>query len=352
MNKLIRPWTLFFALLLLCGCEEKTQINSYQVPKETRQILVKIPISSARTAKAEPSRMLALMIRHGDDAWFFKAVGPIAAISEIAEAFDELSTTIRFADNQAVPSWDLPDGWTQELSPGGMRYATINADGVDLSVTKLAIRGSNYDDYVVSNVNRWRQQLQLPKIALESLPKNSKRTEINGLDVIKIDISGVSSGSTMAPFAGGGAPTRRQNSDAPPKTKDPDLPESWEVGSGSSMRLATYNVRKGDAAAEVTVIPLGPAAGDLASNVNRWADQIGMEHPSEQQLQQMVTSITVDQTESQYVSLIDENAKEAALVVIVPKQDRTWFIKMKGERSLVEAEKSNFEAYATSIDLP
>ena len=130
------------------------------------------------------------------------------------------------------------------------------------------------------------------------------------------------------------------------------MPDSWQVGTGSSMRLATYNIRTDDASAEVTVIPLGPAAGDLASNVNRWADQIGMKHPTTEQLEQIVTTITVDETESQYVTLADDAAKEAALVVIVPKQDRTWFIKMKGDRSIVESETKNFEAYATSIDLP
>ena len=59
--------------------------------------------------------------------------------------------------SDGILSWVLPDGWTQGAG-GGMRYATIFTGEVEISVLGLGSTGGG----VLPNINRWRQQIDLP----------------------------------------------------------------------------------------------------------------------------------------------------------------------------------------------
>ena len=73
------PWALWgLALLGLAGCQNGDGIRHYQVPRP------------------EARRLLAAVVPHGDDTWFFKLVGPEAAVEGHRDEFERFIRTVRF----------------------------------------------------------------------------------------------------------------------------------------------------------------------------------------------------------------------------------------------------------------
>ena len=69
--------------------------------------------------------------------------------------------------------WELPKGWTETRSAGGMRYATVkpSAQGkIEVSVTVFPGPAGGE----LANVNRWRNQIGLPPVDEAALAKDRK----------------------------------------------------------------------------------------------------------------------------------------------------------------------------------
>src|SRR5688572_30712146 len=122
-------------LIAAFGCREAEQIRSYSVPKEAVQVAETLPANPG-----EPSdRMLAAIMPAGEQAWFFKVVGPLAAVDAHEQEINGFFSSIQPVA-EAQPKWTLPTGWKEEAG-NAMRAATllIPAEGkpLELSVTRL-----------------------------------------------------------------------------------------------------------------------------------------------------------------------------------------------------------------------
>ncbi len=135
--------------------------------------------------------MLAAIVLRADRAWFFKAVGPDAQMAEQADAFRSLLRSVRFVDEK--PQWTLPEGWRQKAG-SGMRFATLQFGSaeppLELTVIPLGVPPGEPSAYILSNVNRWRQQLQLPPIAAGELDKQTEKIELDGTTATAVDLRG------------------------------------------------------------------------------------------------------------------------------------------------------------------
>jgi len=95
-----------------------------------------------------------------------------------------------------------------------MRFATIQiaADGkpLELSVIPLPKAGAETEKYVLDNVNRWRNQLNLKPITADELATTTKTLNIDGHESTLVSLVGTGSGgmtgAPFAPFAGGSLP--------------------------------------------------------------------------------------------------------------------------------------------------
>jgi hypothetical protein len=334
-------------LLAIWGCKRDEQIERYQVPRETRQVVAMPPRSPA---SSEPRRMLGAIVIHPPKAWFFKATASVKEIESIVNSFEAFIRSLRFDPNQASPEWSLPSGWSQRKDHSPMRFATLDAQDVELSVTSLDAPSDQTDEYILANLNRWRDQLQLPPLTAEQLARNIREIKTDHVTATIMDITGIPSQS--AGMQSGGA------SSAVPDVPDRDshvaaqwkVPSTWKADPPKPMRLASYQVL--DGRAEVSVVGLGPAPGDLLSNINRWREQIGLGAVDAGWVGSATTEIKVDGMPSTYVQIVDENAPKSTLVAVVPKNNRTWFIKFSGDADVVSKEKSNFEQFLESITLP
>ena len=217
------------ALVLFAGCGEGDAIRRYQAPKTatipdsaraaaaeeaaeaTRDTMLGERMPAPRTAQAQPGvpqaqpgvpqRTLgAILIPRGERAWFYRATGSPDRLEEQVTSFERFVQSTHFTGGE--PRWKLPEGWRQQ--PGsGMRFATILLDQQDppleLTVIPLPVPAGDHDEYVLANVNRWRNQLDLPPITLEQLSEQSRTYQLAGAVATVVDLGHAPESATEDP---------------------------------------------------------------------------------------------------------------------------------------------------------
>jgi hypothetical protein len=249
------------------------------------------------------------------------------------------------------------------------------AGDLEVTVSTLPAPASDTAAYVLANVNRWRDQLQLNPVPLEQLEETATPTEIAGRESYRVDLTGTASASSVmrGPFqtatgagpsgsAGPGASAASAPSEATSASRGPageqqagglrfTRPQHWRDGRRGAMRLAAFEVEQQGQTAEITLIALGPSAGSLLDNVNRWRGEINLPPVDQAQIDQDVSEVKVGDVSGQYVRLQDPEKQhsDATLAVIVRRPDRTLFIKMKGPSDVVLAEEDAFKRFVESV---
>lgn len=137
-----------------------------------------------------------------------------------------------------------------------------------------------------------------------------------------------------------------------------ETPEGWtEAPHTSGMRLASFTVKEGDKEAVCTIITLRGEAGGLQANVMRWLGQIaGPTAAGEDTVNQLLDKQEKFLTEGGFPAVfIDYNPivptpqGKSILVVVITVQGNSVFIKMTGEKSLLEENKTKFLALSRSF---
>jgi hypothetical protein len=168
------------------------------------------------------------------------------------------------------------------------------------------------------------------------------------------------SSATLTDSATSVDPPAKSNVDhgANPMTNLP-APPNWEPQPLAQMRQASFLVH-GDngAVADISFVSLGPAAGNLLDNVNRWLGQLSQPPITQEKLASMVQELPSPRGKIAVVDLTGtpENGdakKDGRIVAVVaPRATDTAFYKMRGNSVLVGAEKDNFLKWVTSSHEP
>lgn len=160
--------------------------------------------------------------------------------------------------------------------------------------------------------------------------------------------------STPPPDASSMMPTNASSPSAasltaPGSTLTADVPKSWEAQPLSQMRLASFLVRgENGATADVSFVALGPAAGNILDNVNRWLGQLKQPAVNEEKLKSLIQPVATERGEVAIVDLSgqpengDPNKDGRIVGAIAAEENGTSFFKMRGNAALVGAEKENF----------
>lgn len=219
-----------------CSSEPDLEIRKYSVPK-TEAVFAENHVKKRNTtepdggrsdadpprvaAKGPKQRMLGAIVPDGNRMVFFKLTVPADEAGDLPEKFVQFLATVDFKEGR--PSWKLPEGWRQlpDDSPrnagGGFpRMATIlvdpNNEQRELAVSSLRSPG-NTEQFILANVNRWRQLLGVPQVTLKDLYTDPDDTEAvqevrkrkfdNGRTVILVSLVGhqQSGGMGRPPFA-------------------------------------------------------------------------------------------------------------------------------------------------------
>jgi hypothetical protein len=378
-------------LLVIGGCKKAEEIREYTLtgpPLRTathRMLAAIVPEEQSVGAKESSDNKTASSAGtkertpSGPQAWFFKLTGPLAHVEPVAAEFDQFVASVRTGKGDR-PQWTLPEGWTEEVAARSREFgleAMIRIgqgeSQLELTVSKLAMPANGRESWTLGNINRWRDQLNLPAIGRGELDEFTDEIKAGDQTAIKVDFRGTSAGSTMSrglaaakaahdaagvtaaparsrPAATGRGRVESRQSVAGPLPFEAQVPTEWKPVQLKQFSLATYEIEgdNGDRAAEMTVTPLGPRAGDLRLNVDRWRG--AFKQPK--QVKEQTTTIEVDGQKADYVSLIgaeDESPREATLGVILPRADAVWFFKLWGQADVVEREKQRFEEYVKSV---
>lgn len=319
------------AALVAAGCKDDV-VARYQVPKGPKAA----------------QRLLGAIVPHAGKTWFFKLLGPQAAVDKHAEEFDRFVRTLRFKDKEDEPiAWTVPRGW-QEKGKSDLRYATFvlgpPASPLELTVIPLGAEAGS----LLANVNRWRGQMGLPDVDDDELAKLTREIKVDGKAVTLVDMK--AEGADEAAFAAPEDPPPGAGPGEPTYT----VPKGWEKASKPvTFSVATFEAGEGEQKAVVSFTPLSGPAGGLVPNVNRWREQVGLKRVGEDELKKGLRKIEVGGAAAQYADLSgpeSDGAKRPRILgVVVPRGGHTWFIKMTGPADLVGEQKPAFEEFVKSV---
>jgi hypothetical protein len=139
-----------------------------------------------------------------------------------------------------------------------------------------------------------------------------------------------------------------------------DTPEGWsEVPKTSSMRLATFAIKSQGKEAICTIIPLRGEAGGLKANVTRWLGQVtGSTEPPgntdkvSQLLDKQERFLTKGQFPAvliDYTTVTSNPSDPSIMAAVITVHGNSVFIKMMGEKLLLQENKAKFKALCQSF---
>lgn len=133
-----------------------------------------------------------------------------------------------------------------------------------------------------------------------------------------------------------------------------DAPDGWEEFPPSPPRKG--NFRAQEAGADpllITVTAFPGTVGGLLANVNRWRGEVGLDALREDQLTESLETVTVDGETAYIVDLTRERPDAGMLTTlgaVIPRDDSTWFVKISGDSSLVQLQKTRLETFLESMN--
>jgi hypothetical protein len=386
---------LMFALAVtLSACGRDPGVSRYSAPKE-----FETDDTPAIGDTDQSDRMLAVLVPHGDAAWFFKLAGPKDQIDAQAETFETFVKSVHFADGaEATPEWTLPSGWAKSPKAVQMRFATLTiGEGekpLEVSVSQLPWPPKAFVTKLHENVNRWRKQMQLKLIPADELPDQFRELKVAGGDAYFVDLKGKQGTDTMRPqFASTAmdsgkmpaghppvAPSEKAMfaaADEPAKQVEPakkaaevklsadakavapptlpfeyKMPEDWTPTTKPMFAEAAFKTKQADAPVMVSVTPMSGPGGDIAMNVNRWRGQLKQEPLSADDLASTVPASKIAGREGRMVKVVGTNQanQPAAITAAMVKDgDKTWIFRMSGSPEAVEKQAETFEKFLGSI---
>ncbi len=126
------------------------------------------------------------------------------------------------------------------------------------------------------------------------------------------------------------------------------VPSGWnEVKSEQAMRVATFQAP----GSEITVAAFPGLVGGNLANVNRWRGQIGLDPIGEAELAKLLVSSHEGQTQIFLLSLTGSAGQVMLAAIILPGDDKTWFVKSVSDASNAAAIKADFEKFSKSFRL-
>lgn len=156
------------------------------------------------------SRTLGVVVVREGIPWFFKLTGESALVKANEAKFLDFLKTLQFHTGSHGPpataasrpargqpaggppsNWTVPEGWSA-TPPGQMVLASFQATGSNGEVVETAVSMLSGDGGgLLANVNRWRNQLQLPPAQPGELDSMLRRMDIHGHSAVLVDMEGV-----------------------------------------------------------------------------------------------------------------------------------------------------------------
>ena len=168
--------------------------------------------------------------------------------------------------------------------------------------------------------------------------------------------SGESTPMEKDAIASTNAPVKSTIERVPSATSNVATPPNWEPQPLSQMRQASFLVHgENGALADISFVSLGPAAGSVLDNVNRWLGQLAQPSISADKLSSTVQKLHTARGDIDIVDLAGQPetgdaSKDGRIIgAIAADEGKISFFKMRGNAELVGAEKANFLKWVSAM---
>jgi hypothetical protein len=346
------------------------------------QTLTKNAGRPSAPAAAGPKRILGAVIPMESGCYFLKATDSPDRLQPLMADFANIVADFQINPSTGKPDMSLPSGWT--MNPRNdiamAEFVSPDATGnVKFTVTVLGMPpASEWQSYLLSNINRWRGQLQLPDIDIEAMKDEliSVNRSSSLLPGYIFDAQGNGSGSMTGAPAAPSAPSppsvanTPRSADTPPSTAPPSdseskkpelvyqLPDGWQSAPGSPFRLATFGIQSPDGEGEVTV---SMAVDNPSSNTLMWYQQVSKESDPTK-LQSLAEStiaksekFSAELGEGVLYTIRDSEQIDAPMLLVAslpsPREDLHVFVKLRGDAKLVESQRANMMQFVQTLQL-
>ena len=415
-------------LALAIGCEPSVAVRVYDAPKSDTEFVsgplagsVSGPLagsgamasgagtgstkggSSAPSTVSGKRRILGAVIPMESGCYFIKATDSPERLEPLMGDFHEIVSRFAINESTGKPERALPEGWAMNPRNDIAMAEFISPDStgnIKFTVTVLGMPpASDWPGYLLSNINRWRGQLQLPELNSDSLANELVSVNRQGslLPGFIFDATGTGSGAMggARPFppSGGpgspsGAPTPEKSPPMPavkpeatkpedPKPQSPgaggnavptegaarpelkyETPEGWKVAPGAPFRLATFAVEGAEGTGEVTVSMAvdNPLANSMMwfQQITREGDQDKLKLLAEASISDAEKLVVGDKEAVLYTIQDGENGDSPALLVAsIPSEqpELHLFVKLRGDNRFVAAQRDKLVQFVKSLTL-
>ena len=355
-----RVCSFFLVAVALCcsGCREQREVRDYSLPRNSPP---RRPIN-VEEIKSRWDHFLVSIVLDDNKAWFFKLVGNEESIEKHRAAFESFIASIEVSGQQ-VPTWQLPEGWSQRESESEMRLATLvvpnSPDDLEIAVSALPYSGE-WEVFLEANVGRWLRQLSRDPISAEVIKDMVQELPTKNGSAQTIHLAGVMEKSMPRNPHGGmlsSSPANREEPTSQNKESTElayEVPDTWLAGRARGMRIAAFLLPEGGPQDEVVVtrFPIGKTEmGSVERNVNRWAGQVGLT-VSKDQIDELTESIEIDGLSGTFVVLegtANTPVSTAIHAAMVEREGSVWFFKMTGNADLLKEQQAAFRKFLASV---
>jgi hypothetical protein len=281
-------------------------------------------------------------------------------------------------------SWKLPEGWREE-PPGRMNVATFSIGNApqeaQVTITPLPMLAGR--DAIV--VNMWREQVGLKPLSDEEVASQLQDVVVGSESGKLFEVTGkAAEGGTPAriitamvhrsdaswfyKLSGDAALVEAQkptfieflksiqikepaatDTQSASETSAPkwEVPAGWNQLRAGQMQIARFVVpARNGATGEVFVSLFPNDTGGTLANVNRWRRELKLPEVDEKGLPGLIAPLDAANPDALLIDLSNETRR--LLGAIVPRGNQWWFYKLRGDASVVSAERENFIRFAKS----
>ena len=128
-------------------------------------------------------------------------------------------------------------------------------------------------------------------------------------------------------------------------------PESWIPSSGSSMRLASFDIPYSEGSGDLSVIQLGGTGGGIEANVNRWRRQLNLEPQSLSKIEKEMIEKRGGLGVYNIIRIINEEMDSAFLCAILTAGNQTLFVKLSANPHGIHEIEADFISFCSSLKI-
>lgn len=406
---LLRHAGILAVVALATGCEPPVAVRVYDAPKSDSEFvsgpnaggppLARRPPGMSASPSSGPRRILGAVIPLESGCYFLKGTDSPERMQPVMTDFYTLVAEFAINPSSGKPDMKLPEGWTMvprnDIAMAEF-VAPASLGNVKFTVTVLEMPPADqWQPYLLSNINRWRGQLNLQEIDAPALQENLVSVDRPGsllpgyiFDAVGNGTGGMSSGPRSAPVTppstsssqpvsspqsppvtqqtpssssnragASGASVAEGSSERKPELRY-DLPTGWKSAAGSPFRLATFAIASEFGEGEVTV---SMAVENPLNNSMMWFQQV-MREGDEETLRKKAESaiagaqkVPVAKGEATLYTIQSSEQKDAPMLLVASlpsdSPELHVFVKLRGSVALVESQRTQFQQFVQSLTL-